>query len=276
MVAAIMSSVASDAGYVVLPPLAAILFMALGRHPLAGIAAAFAGVSAGFSANLLLSGTDVLLGELTIEAAATIDADYAEGMNLAMNYWFIIAATFLLPGVGTLVSQFVVEPRLGPWKGEGVIEGDKEDLKLTAIEKKGLVGAGVSLLVALAVLALTIVPDSGPLRGDDGGVVQSPFMDPRVVILVVAFFGPGLVYGIVPRTLTNGSAGFERRGRTVESMAVFMVLAFAAGQFIAYFDETKLGLMVSIAGADLLQSIDVTGYRLMVLFLLFVGGVNIF
>src|SRR5690625_7274069 len=90
--------------------------MALGRHPLAGIAAAFAGVSAGFSANLLLSGTDVLLGELTIEAAATIDADYAEGMNLAMNYWFIIAATFLLTVVGTLVSQFIVEPRLGPWK----------------------------------------------------------------------------------------------------------------------------------------------------------------
>src|SRR5690625_6364021 len=103
--------------------------MALGRHPLAGIAAAFAGVSAGFSANLLLSGTDVLLGELTIEAAATIDADYAEGMNLAMNYWFIIAATFLLTVVGTLVSQFIVEPRLGPWKGGGVIEGGEGDLK---------------------------------------------------------------------------------------------------------------------------------------------------
>src|SRR5690625_6940950 len=105
MFASVMPSVASDAGYVVLPPLAAILFMALGRHPLAGIAAAFAGVSAGFSANLLLSGTDVLLGELTIEAAATIDADYAEGMNLAMNYWFIIAATFLLTVVGTLRSE---------------------------------------------------------------------------------------------------------------------------------------------------------------------------
>lgn len=276
MVAAIMSSVASNAGYVVLPPLAAILFMALGRHPLAGIAAAFAGVSAGFSANLLLSGTDVLLGELTIEAAATIDADYAEGMNLAMNYWFIIAATFLLTVVGTLVSQFIVEPRLGPWKGEGVIAGEKEDLKLTALEKKGLVWAGISLVLALAVLALTIVPANGPLRGDDGGVIQSPFMDSLVVVIVIAFFVPGLVYGIVTRSVTSDTDAVNHMARTLESMAVFMVLAFAAGQFIAYFDETNLGLMVSIAGADLLQSINLTGYPLIILFMLFVGGVNIF
>lgn len=276
MFAAIMSSVASDAGYVVLPPLAAILFMALGRHPLAGIAAAFAGVSAGFSANLLLSGTDVLLGELTIQAAATIDADYADGMNLAMNYWFIIAATFLLTIVGTLVSQFIVEPRLGPWKGEGVVTGEKEDLALSALEKKGLIWAGIALLLTAAALALTIVPANGPLRGEDGAVIQSPFMDSLVIIIVIAFFVPGLVYGIVTRSVTSDTDAVGHMTRTLETMAMFVVLAFFAGQFIAYFDETNLGLMVSIAGADLLQSINLTGFPLLIVFMLFVGGVNIF
>jgi aminobenzoyl-glutamate transport protein len=274
--AAVMSSVASDAGYVVLPPLAAMLFVALGRHPLAGIAAAFAGVSAGFSANLLLSGTDVLLGELTIQAAATLDPEYAEGMNLAMNYWFIIAATFLLTIVGTLVSRYIVEPRLGEWKGEGVVAGDEESLTLSAIEKKGLRWAGVALLVTAALLALTIVPPNAPLRGEDGAVVQSPFMDSLVIIIVIVFFIPGLVYGIVTRSVTSDTDGVNHLSRTLESMAMFIVLAFFAGQFIAYFDHTNLGLMVSIAGADLLESINLGGFPLIILFMLFVGGVNIF
>src|SRR5690606_10715204 len=116
--AGIMSSVASDAGYVVLPPLGAVIFAALGRHPLAGLAAAFAGVSAGFSANLLLSATDAMLGEMTIAAAAIIDPTYAEGMNIAMNYYFIIASVFLLTIVGAIVTEKVVEPRLGEYKGQ--------------------------------------------------------------------------------------------------------------------------------------------------------------
>ncbi|MDN5913479.1 MAG: AbgT family transporter, partial [Yaniella sp.] len=190
--AGVMSSVASDAGYVVIPPLAAIIFVAMGRHPLAGIAAGFAGVSAGFSANFLLSGTDVMLGELTIEAAATVDPEYAEGMNLAMNYWFIIASTVLLTIVGTLVSQYIVEPRLGTWEGKGAITQDDQDtMTLSGQEKKGLIWAGVSALITIALLALLIVPANGVLRGEDGAVIQSPFMDSLVIIIVIVFFIPG-------------------------------------------------------------------------------------
>lgn len=275
--AGVMSSVASDAGYVVLPPLAAILFMAVGRHPLAGIAAGFAGVSAGFSANLLLSGTDVMLGELTIEAAATVDAAYADGMNLAMNYWFIIASTFLLTIVGTLVSQFIVEPRLGPWEGEGVLGAeDEESMHLSATEKKGLLWAGVALVVTLALLALTVVPSWGVLRAEDGGVVQSPFMDSLVVIIIIAFFIPGLAYGIATRSVRNDTDAMELVSKTMASMAMFLVLAFTAGQFIAYFAESNLGLLVSVVGADLLQSIKLTGFPLIIVFILFVAVVNLF
>ena len=116
--AGVMSSVASDAGYVVLPPLGAVLFAAIGRHPLAGLAAAFAGVSGGFSANLFLSGTDALLGELTIAAAAIIDPTYASNMNIAMNYYFIAVSVLVLTVVGAWVTEKIVEPRLGEYKGE--------------------------------------------------------------------------------------------------------------------------------------------------------------
>ncbi|MDO5492009.1 MAG: AbgT family transporter [Nesterenkonia sp.] len=274
--AGIMSSVASDAGYVVLPPLAAILFIALGRHPLAGIAAAFAGVSAGFSANLLLSGTDVMLGELTIEAAATVDSTYAEGMNLAMNYWFIIASTFLLTIVGTLVSHFIVEPRLGTWKGEGVISAEDEDVAITRIERRGLVAAGIALVVTSALLALLIVPEDAMLRGEDGDVVQSPFMDSLVVIIIIAFFVPGLVYGIVTKVVRNDTDVVDQLSKTLAGMAVFLVLAFTAGQFIAYFDESNLGLLVSVFGAEFLDSINLTGVPLVLALILFVSVVNLF
>ncbi|MDO5634951.1 MAG: AbgT family transporter [Micrococcus sp.] len=272
--AGVMSSVASDAGYVVLPPLAAILFIAVGRHPLAGMAAAFAGVSAGFSANLLLSGTDVMLGELTIEAAATIDPAYAEGMNLAMNYWFIIASTFLLTIVGTLVSQFIVEPRLGPWKGEGTVDKDTQ-MELTGVEKKGLIWASVSGLITVALLALLIVPENGVLRGEDGGVVQSPFMDSLVVIIIIAFFIPGLVYGIVTKVIRNDTDVVDQLSKTLAGMAVFLVLAFTAGQFIAYFAESNLGLLMSVMGANFLDSINLTGIPLLLAFILFVSLVNL-
>lgn len=277
--AGIMSSVAADAGYVVLPPLAALLFVALGRHPLAGIAASFAGVSAGFSANLLLSGTDVMLGELTIEAAATIDEDYAEGMNLAMNYWFIIASTFVLAIVGTLVSRFIVEPRLGPWKGEDVVgseEGDEATLRISPVEKKGLIAAGIALLLTVGAMLALIIPANGPLRGEDGGIVQSPFMDSLVVVIIAAFFVPGLVYGIVTKVVRNDTDAVEHITKTLAGMGMFLVLAFTAGQFIAYFEQSNLGLVVSVLGAEWLESINLTGWPLVLLFIAFVGLVNLF
>lgn len=129
----IMSSMAADAGYVVLTPLGAVLFAGLGRHPLAGLAAAFAGVSAGFSANLLLTSLDPLLGDLTIQAAATIDPEYADTILYTMNYYFMIASVFVLTIIGTIVTDKIVEPRLGTYKGD---IGEDEAQYVTPIEKK--------------------------------------------------------------------------------------------------------------------------------------------
>ncbi len=285
--AAIMSSVASDAGYVVLPPLAAIIYAAMGRHPLAGLATAFAGVSAGFSANLLLSGTDVLLGELTIQAAGTIDPAYAEQMNLAMNYYFIIVSTFFLSIIGTLVGQYYVEPRLGPYHGPSVVSGDEggdesgaegtaESLALTTTEKRGLVWALVSLAVTCVALALLVVPPGAPLRADDGGIVQSPFMSSLVVVIIVAFFIPGLVYGIVTGTIRNDDDAVEMLSKTMSTMALFIVLAFTAGQFIAWFNESNLGTFMAVYGAEFLEGIRLTGIPLVLVFILIVAVINLF
>lgn len=270
--AGIMSSVASDAGYVVLPPLGAMLFAALGRHPLAGLAAAFAGVSAGFSANLLLSATDPMLGGLTIEAAATIDPVYAETMNHAMNYYFIIVSTFLLTIVGTFVSEVIVEPRLGSYEGQTTEKLEK----LSPLERKGIIWSFISIVITSILLALLIVPENAPLRGEDGAIIQSPFMSSLVVVILILFFVPGLVYGIVTKSIKNDKDVANHLSNTMASMGMFIVLAFTAGQFVAFFNETNMGLLLGVYGAEFLESIHLTGIPLIIAFILLTAFVNLF
>ena len=271
--AGIMSSLASDAGYVVLPPLGAVIFIALGRHPIAGIAAAFAGVSAGFSANLLLTSLDPMLAEMTISAAAIIDPTYADNMNVAMNYYFVIASVFLLTVVGALVTELIVEPRLGTYEGSV----NKDDLtELSSLEKKGLRYSGLSLLITVIVIALLVVPSNGLLRADDGGVISSPFMSSLVPIIMIMFFIPGLVYGKVTKEINNDTDMANKLSDTMASMGMFIVLAFTAGQFVSYFTESNLGLLIGVAGAEFLDSVKLGGIVLILLFILISGFINLF
>ncbi|WP_172372878.1 AbgT family transporter [Sporosarcina jiandibaonis] len=272
--AGVMSSVASDAGYVVLPPLGAVIFAAIGRHPLAGLAAAFAGVSGGFSANLFLSGTDALLGELTIAAAAIIDPTYAENMNIAMNYYFIAASVFVLTIVGAWVTEKIVEPRLGEYKGEF-----REKLeKLKPIEKKGLTWAGVSIVVASILVSLLILPSWGPLRGVEGDmpIIRSPFMSSLVPIIAILFFVPGLVYGKVTKGIRSDKDVAAMMTATMASMGMFIVLSFTAGQFVAFFSESNMGLVIGVYGAQFLDSINLTGIPLILMFILISAFINLF
>lgn len=286
--AGIMSSVASDAGYVVLPPLGALLYLALGRHPLAGLAAAFAGVSGGFSANLLLSGTDVMLAELTSAAAAVIDPAYADSINVAMNWYFIAASVFLLTLVGWFVSDKIVEPRLGTFKmsKEQEDEMGTEDVEgiqtLQPIEKKGLILAGISVVVGLGLASLLVVLPNSPMRGpDDAGsyldtIIMSPFMSSLVPIIAILFFIPGVVYGIVTKSIRNDKDVAGQMSDTMASMGTFIVLAFAAGQFVAYFTESNLGIVIGVYGAEILDSLSLTGIPLVIGFMLITAVINLF
>ncbi|MBC5636379.1 AbgT family transporter [Ornithinibacillus hominis] len=274
--AGIMSSVASDAGYVVLPPLGALIFAAIGRHPLAGLAAAFAGVSGGFSANLLLSGTDAMLGELTIAAAAIIDPAYAETMNIAMNWLFISVSVFVLTFVGAWVTERIVEPRLGAYKGD-----QKEELEgLQAIEKKGLIWASITVVIGIVLAMLLVVPPNAPMRGLEGDameqIIRSPFMSSLVPIIAILFFIPGITYGIVTKSIRSDKDVASQMSDTMASMGTFIVLAFTAGQFVAYFNETNIGLVIGVYGADFLGSVNLTGIPLLILFILITAFINLF
>lgn len=272
--AGVMSSLASDAGYVVLPPLGAVIFAALGRHPLAGLSAAFAGVSAGFSANLFLSGTDALLGELTIDAAAIIDPTYAEGMNIAMNWYFIGVSVFLLTLVGAWVTERVVEPRLGEYKGD---YREKLDT-LEPIEKKGIKWATVGMAVTAILAIFLVFPEGAPMRGDEGNqpIIQSPFMSSLVPIIAILFLVPGYIYGRVTKVIRNDKDVAAQMGDTMASMGMFIVLAFTAGQFVAFFNESNMGLVLGVYGAKFLDAVNVTGIPLIILFILIAAFINLF
>lgn len=255
-----------------LPPLGAVIFAALGRHPLAGISAAFAGVSAGFSANLTLSSLDALLSELTSSAASIIDPAYAEQMNIAMNWWFIIASTFFLTFVGAWVTEKIVEPRLG--KYEGGYQGEIEQLNKT--EKKGLKWAGLSVLITAILLSLLVAFPNAPLRADDGGIIDSPFMSSLVPVILILFFVPGLFYGIATKSIKSDKDVADQLTDTMATMGMFIVLAFTAGQFVAYFSESNMGLVLGVYGAEFLDTINLSGIPLIITFVFVVGFLNLF
>ncbi|KXZ39458.1 aminobenzoyl-glutamate transport protein [Alkalithermobacter thermoalcaliphilus JW-YL-7 = DSM 7308] len=268
----IMSNIASDAGYVVLVPLGAIIFLSFGRHPLAGLAAAFAGVSGGFSANLLIGTVDPLLGGLSTEAAKILDPNYS--VAATANWYFMIVSTFVITIIGTWITEKVVEPRLGEYKGE-----EKVELKdLTAEEKKGLNASLISLLVYVAVIAALVVPSNGILRNPETGEIleHSAFMDGIVPIIMGFFLIPGVAYGIASKTIKDDKDVANAMGKAMGTMGGYLVLSFVAAQFIAYFNYSNLGTILAVKGAELLENIGFTGLPLIIAFILVSAFINLF
>ena len=257
--AGIVSNTASELGYVVLIPLAAMLFHSLGRHPLAGLAAAFAGVSGGYSANLLIGTVDPLLSGITETAAQMIDPNYTVGPEV--NWYFMFVSTFFIAGMGAFVTEKIVEPKLGKYSDEEASEDLSQDTmgKLTDVEKKGLKMAGVAVVLVSALLAWTIVPADGILRSDAGTVAGSPFLKSIVAFIFVFFAIPGFVYGKVVGTMKTDRDVINAMSKSMSSMGMYIVLVFFAAQFVAFFKWTNFGQVFAVAGADFLQSIGLTG-----------------
>ena len=274
--AAILSNTASELGYVVLIPLAAMIFHSLGRHPLAGLAAAFAGVSGGYSANLLLGTIDPLLAGITTPAAQMIDPNYQVGPEA--NWYFMMISTVLIAILGTFVTEKIVEPRLGKYNdNEASIDLSQNSIDhLTVTEKKGLKYAGIALLVMSGLLALTIVPSDGILRHPDTGLVAgSPFLKGIVVFIFITFAIPGFVYGRVVGTMRNDRDVIDAMSKSMSSMGMYIVLVFFAAQFVAFFKWTNLGTILAVNGATLLQAMNLTGPEVFVLFILMCAFVNL-
>lgn len=274
--AGIVSNTASELGYVVLIPLAAMLFHSLGRHPLAGLAAAFAGVSGGYSANLLLGTVDPLLSGITETAAQMIDPEYIVGPEV--NWYFMFASTFFITGMGAFVTEKIVEPKLGKYNPEEASEDLSKDKmgKLTDQEKSGLKMAGLAMVAVSALIALTIVPENGVLRNPvTGEVAGSPFLKSIVAFIFVFFAIPGFVYGKVVGTMKNDRDVIDAMSKSMSSMGMYIVLVFFAAQFVAFFKWTNFGQVFAVGGADFLQTIGLTGPALFFAFIVMCGFINL-
>ncbi|WP_334065258.1 AbgT family transporter [Alteromonas genovensis] len=274
--AGIVSNTASELGYVVLIPLAAMIFHSLGRHPLAGLAAAFAGVSAGYSANLLLGTVDPLLSGITEAAAHMIDPDYAVGPEV--NWYFMFISTFVVATMGALVTEKVVEPRLGQYDpSEASIDLGSQSMDApTDLEKKGLRWAGISFALVCAILALTVVPENGILRHPETGeVAGSPFLKGIVAFIFITFAVPGFVYGKVTGSMKGDKDVIDAMSKSMGAMGLYITLVFFAAQFVAFFKWTNLGTVLAVKGAALLQAAGLDGPSVFILFILMCGVVNL-
>ncbi|MGL5752785.1 MAG: AbgT family transporter [Paraclostridium sp.] len=274
----IMSNVASDAGYVILIPLGALIFMAYGRHPLAGIAAAFAGVSGGFSANLLVGTIDPMLAGLTNEAIHILDPSV--NITPTANYFFMVASTFLITILGTIITVKVVEPKLG--KYEGGFNGGTDLQNISESEKKALKYATLTAVLMIVGLIVLICMPNSFLRNLEAYsflnsiVDHSPFMNGLIPIVATIFFVPSVVYGKVAGTVKNEKEVCAHMAKAMSSMGGYLCLAFVASQFIAYFNYTNLGTIIAVSGADFLQSINVGPIPLLLGFILITGFINLF
>lgn len=262
---AIVSHTAADAGYVLVIPLGGVIFYAAGRHPLAGIAAAFAGVSGGFSANFIPSAIDPLIMSFTLEAARILDP--AINLNPLNNWYFTSASTLLIVLVGWWITDKIIEPRLSKVK----IDGDEDQMpkmeKVTSKESKAFWMGLLAMVLGIVGLFLWAYPENSALRGPDmvDPEIQSltsfhaPLMKAIVPLIFVLLLIPGLVFGFVSGRYKSSRDLIKSMTKSMESMGYYVVMAFFCALFIDAFSRSNIGLLIAIKGANFLQALELPG-----------------
>jgi len=269
----ILSSVAADAGYLVLIPMAAAIFHSSGRHPIAGLAAAFASVAGAFGANVIITPIDGILTGLTNEAIGLIDP--TQQIAITGNFYFAFVSSFLIAVVVTLVTEKIIEPRLGKYTGDAPI--DKIE-GVTAEESRGLRFASIGFIGVVAFLAFLSVPANAPLRNQVTGelIGSSPFMSGLIFIIMLVFLVPGIAYGYGSNTIKNTNDIVKHATTALGSLSNFFLLAFVIGQFLSYFNFSGLGTILAVNGALFLESIGFNGLPLILAFIIFTAFLNLF
>ena len=267
----ILTNVASDVGYVLLIPLAGLIFIAFRRHPIVGMTAAFAGVSGGFSANLMLGTIDPLLAGLSQEAAQILDQDYI--VNPTANYYFMVVSTFFIAATGTWITENIIEPRytkVNDFSEHTTIENLRPE------EKKGIRVAGITFLVCLLVLLIGMIPVKGYLRGNDGSLLTSPVITGIVALIFILGTICGIAYGFASGKFRNDHDVIKGMEVSMKHLAGYLVLVFFAAQFVAYFKWSNLGIIFAIKGASFLSGLNVSLPLLLILFIILSGIINLF
>lgn len=281
---AMVGNHAADAAYVVLIPLAGVLFASAGRHPLAGIAAAFAGVSGGFSANLFPGQLDALLYGITEEAGEILNANY--DANIAGNWWFIVALLFIYLPIIWYVTDRIIEPRLGKWSPSEGADTDSygnEEEPLTPAQKKGLRNAGFAVLAVIGLWAFMTAGPGTPLWLDGEGTEglewyqrAAPLFQSLVGGFLVLFLAAGWAYGAAAGTIKNHRDLVNMMSEAMKDMGYYLVLSFAAAHFVAMFGWSNLGLISAVHGASAIESSGLPLPILLGLIVLFSAIINLF
>lgn len=299
----VTASVMADASMIVVPPLAAMVFKAAGRHPIAGLVGGFAAAGAGYSTSPLVTTLDALFAGITEAIVAPLPAAVAgAAVTPVSNFYFNLVSSFVLAGIAGLVIDKVVEPRLvragaptemvqeeSPSRVEEAVRDDEEvsaalrdaptDLapELGEDERRGVRRAGLAFVLVAALVLVAVLPGASPWRNDDGTFLpESPLLDSTVFVVFVLFLVPGLVYGFTAGTLRHAADVPKVMGRGIKDMSSFLVLAFMLGQFIALFNWSNVGSALAVVGADGLRAIGLTGFPAVLGFIVLCSLLNLF
>jgi len=269
----ILSSVAADAGYLVLIPLAGTAFISVGRHPLAGLAAGFAAVASAFTVNMLIKPLDAVLTEFTNDAIHLVNPGVS--IDLTANLWFSIVSVVFLTFVVALVTERIIEPRLGKYEPEG---GDEaQPAGVTAEEARGLKFAALAVVGVLAVFAALSLPPGAPLRNPDTGALigNSPLMNGLIAVIMVLFLASGVGYGLGARTISSVNDVIKAMEKALSGLGGLILLLLIISQFVAYFNYTNMGTILAVSLADVLKDANIGALPLLIGFIVVVGIIDL-
>jgi aminobenzoyl-glutamate transport protein len=273
----ILSSIAADAGYLVLIPLAGTAFLSIGRHPIAGLALGFAAVAGAFTVNMLIKPLDAVLVEFTNEAIHLVDPDVSIG--LASNIWFSIASVVVLTFILAIITERLIEPRLG--KYDPKLAGDEppqvQQGSLSADESRGLWFAGIALAATLTVLGMLTLPAGAILRNPETGelIGNSPFMSGLIAVIMLLFLVTGAAYGYGARTITSLTGNIKAMEKAMSGLGGLILLFLVLSQFVAYFNYTNMGTIMALNLADILKSANFPALLLLIGFIIVVALIDL-
>ncbi len=276
IVVGIASHTAADAGYVLVIPLGGIIFYAAGRHPLAGIAAAFAGVSGGFSAAFIPSAIDPMLQGISQTGAQILDPQIS--LNPLNNFYFTASSSILIVLAGWFITDRLIEPRLQATALDGELEELPDVHELSADEKRGLRVALFAMAATALLLIASALPESSPWRGSNGSLTDrdAPLMSSIVALIFLFFLVPGVIYGVVAGTVSSARDIITGMTRSMETMAYYLVIMFFIAQFIYAFAQSNLGILLALKGAAALQAAGLPSAMTVIGIILLTGLLNLF